>query len=282
MHATLVRFSENILHAADGTPLFVRSAELDIPVRADVLLIHGMGEHSSRYFHVAERLAANGFRLCAPDLRGHGRSGGSRGDVPDYHVLIDDVARVWEKTIAGNVPAFLYGHSLGGQLAINFISEKNPALNGAIITSPWLGLAFTPPRWKLALARIAMKIRPAFSQSTAMSPARLSRDPSFLSAMRDLDLVHHRMSARMFFAVTKGAARARGSASAFSSPLLMIHGIADPVTSAAATESFFQNAPAADKTLHLYPEALHETHNDLGRERVLCDIVEWLESHCGS
>ena len=274
-----VRFLEKMLSAADGTPLFVRSAELGNSTRGNVLLVHGMGEHSSRYFHVAERLAAHQFRLCALDLRGHGRSGGRRGDIAGYHVLVDDIARAWEHFTAGESPTFLYGHSLGGQLALNFLLQKKPALTGLIITSPWLELAFAPPRWKLALAHLAMRIFPSFPQQTALNPERLSRDLEFLSAMPDLELVHHQMSARMFFALSRGAACALDAAPSISTPLLMIHGAADPVTSAMASQRFFQNVASKDKTLHLYPDALHETHNDLGRERVLDDIVRWLEGH---
>ena len=76
-----------------------------------------------------------------------------------------------------------------------------------------------------------------------MSPARLSRDLDFLMAMPDLHLVHHRMSARMFGALSAGAASASRDAARLPYPMLLIHGSRDPVTSVAATEEFFRRPP---------------------------------------
>lgn len=179
-------------------------------------------------------------------------------------------------------PGFLYGHSLGGQIVINFVAEKNPAAAGVIVASPWLELAFVPGWWKLMLARFALRVWPGFPQRTPVNPARLSRDQAFLQTLRDLDLVHHRMSARMYFELMLGATRAKRHATEFRLPLLLLHGTEDPVTSPAATEEFFNAVPCADKTLHLYPDTLHETHNDICREKVIGDIVAWIDTHMRS
>lgn len=276
-----IHFCETILTARDRTPLFTRSAVLDqnTKIKAGVLLTHGMGEHSARYFHVAEFLAKHGYRLCAYDLRGHGRSGGRRGHIDRYEDLLDDLEIVMNHHAREGVPLFLYGHSLGGQITLNFLQRRHPAVRGAVITSPWLRLAFQPAPWKVLLAKITLKFWPTFTQDAPDDPAQLSRDPDFLASMPDSDLTHNKMSARMFNELLQGARRASMEAFQCSYPLYLAHGADDPLTSAPATESFFKNAASPDKTLKIYPSMRHETHNEIGRETVLADIVEWLDAH---
>jgi alpha-beta hydrolase superfamily lysophospholipase len=62
---------------------------------------------------------------------------------------------------------------------------------------------------------------------------------------------------------------------------MLLHGGSDKITSAEATQEFFTAAGSADKTFKMYPDARHETLNDLGREQVLADIVAWLEQRIG-
>jgi alpha-beta hydrolase superfamily lysophospholipase len=267
--------------ARDDASLFVRSWDpADAAPRATILLTHGMGEHAGRYNHVAERLTAAGLRVLAWDLRGHGRSHGERGDIAHYSLLEDDLQELWTLAAAegGPQPVFLYGHSLGGQITLNFAVRHRPPAAGLIITSPWFRLAFTPPRWKISLASVAARLWPSFTQDTDVVPTRLSRDLDFLTAMPDLDLMHHRMSARMYHALTAGAVRAAREAVALPYPILLIHGECDPVTSVDATKEFFHALRSLDKSLVIIPDALHETHNDLCRQSVLDSITAWLQA----
>ena len=269
--------SREWLHALpDGTQLFLRSSSpAPDSVRGGILLTHGMGEHSGRYTHVVERLNAAGFRVLTWDLRGHGRSQGRRGDIRNYDVLLEDLLAVWSIARSEPGPVFLYGHSLGGQITLNFAVRHRPETAGLIVTSPWLRLAFTPPRWKLILASITARVWPSFSQDTEVVANRLSRDLEFLQAMPDLDLIHHRMSARMFRALTTGASRASLDAAQIHCPILILQGSNDPITSVEATREFFQSLQARDKSLVIVPDALHEPHNDLCRDAVLDQITAW-------
>jgi acylglycerol lipase len=274
--------SRHWMHTArDGTPLFVRSSPPpDGAIRGSILITHGMGEHAGRYDHVIHRLNAIGLRVFTWDLRGHGRSGGGRGDVGGYPLLVDDLLEIWglaSSEAAAGGPMFLYGHSMGGQITLNFAVRHRPEAAGLVITSPWLRLAFAPPRWKLSLAWAAARVWPSFTQDTEMTASRLSRDLDFLKHMPDLHLVHHRMSARMYRALTEGASQATRDAVQLSYPMLLIHGANDPVTSVEATKQFFHSLQSRDKSLVIIPEALHETHNDICRETVLARITEWLE-----
>lgn len=264
------------IRADDGLVLAVRAAVMAGPVVAEVVLVHGLGEHSGRYEHVAAVLAGRGLRMCAWDLRGHGRSGGVRGDAERHAVLVEDLARVVAHFTEKGRPWFLLAHSLGGQLALRYLEERQPDCGGAVILAPWLRLAFNPPWWKLALARGALRVWPAFAQRTGNGWTRLSQDTAHLAALPDAELVHHRLSARMYFALRAAGETALAEAARLRVPLLLLHGEADPITCAEATRELYARAGSADKTLRTYPGVRHEIHNDLGREQVLAEVADWL------
>jgi acylglycerol lipase len=264
-----------------GVALHFRVAEVAGPVRAEVLLTHGLGEHAGRYAHVAAALAARGIRVMAYDLRGHGRSSGRRGDVEKYDDFLDDLRAVSAQAPWSGRPVFLFGHSLGGQITLRYLQRDRPAVAGAIVASPWLRLAFAPPRWKLALARVAMRVAPGLRFSTGMRVERLSRDAAHVQAMADPHLMSQRISARMYFAVAEAAAVALRGAGDIQVPLLLLHGDADPVTHWRTTETFSQVPGPAERTLRIYPGVLHEAHNDVGRDRVLQDVADWIVRQVG-
>ncbi len=273
-----MKYQEQILTTRDGIRLRVRAAKMDAEARAVAVLTHGRGEHSGRYGHVVEAFAARGVRVWSYDLRGHGRSGGKRGDVPSYDALLDDLGCVVALAQVEALPLFLLGHSLGGQITLNYLLQRETSCRGAVVASPYLRLAFAPPRWRLALADAARWLWPSLTQPTPMPWSRLSRDQDHLASFPDMELMHHDISARMYHAVKSGAVGALANAARLRTPLFLIHGADDPVTSVEATREFFQRAGSADKTLTIYPEMLHETHNEIGRERVFSDVIGWVEA----
>ncbi len=272
-----------MISAAEGVSLRLRTVEMpESEVVAEVVLTHGFGEHSRRYEHVAAAFANCGIRAWSYDLRGHGRSGGRRGDASNYGLFLDDLAQVLECASSTLNPCFLLGHSFGGQITLRYLQERRPAISGAIICSPWLKLAFEPPWWRIALARLALRLCPGWTQNTPARVAHLSRDQEYLLSMPDLDLMHRMLSPRLYFAMVEAGQKALAEGGALQVPILLIHGDADEVTCARATQRLYERVASKDKTLALYPDARHETHNDLCRDRVLADICGWINDRVGS
>ena len=270
--------AEDFLSVGRDGRLFTRLAKPQGAARAVVILVHGFGEHLGRYGHVAESLVARGFAAVGWDLRGHGRSSGARGDTVDSDCLVDDLAAVCARFRSESDPLFIFAHSLGGQIALQLL-EKDPGVcRGAVIASPWLRLAFNPPVWQLVLARLMMRFWPGFAQRTEMRRDRLSRDLAHLNSFPDLELVHNRISARMYFSARAAGERAFTGAGRLRTPLLLLHGDDDPVTSHHTTCEFFERAGSDDKTLRIFPASRHETHNDLDRDLVLREVGEWIEA----
>lgn len=274
-------FEEQSAPGRGGTTLFLRVARFAGPVRAEVVFTHGLGEHSARYAHVAEAFAARGLRLWSYDLHAHGLAPGVRGDAPGYETFLDDLACVLGHVPGEGRPLFLMGHSFGGQITLNYLLERGGACRGAVVASPWLRLGFKPPLWRRTLARLALRIWPRFRQHTPDDRSRLSRDLEHLMALPGPELMHHRLSARLYFTLVEQGAAALAAAPRFCFPLLLLHGAEDRVTSPEATREFFNRAASADKTLNIYPEARHEVHNDLCREKAIGEITSWIEARLG-
>ena len=83
---------EGSFKSSDGLDLFERRWEPDDEVRANLVLIHGYGEHSGRYSHVARALNDVGVAVHTYDQRGFGRSPGKRGYIRRFDDLLDDLA----------------------------------------------------------------------------------------------------------------------------------------------------------------------------------------------
>ncbi len=260
--------------------LFARLWPAEAP-RAVVCLVHGLGEHSGRYAPLAAYLNAHGYTLLAMDLRGHGRSGGKRGHIPTYADALDDIDRLLERAADEfpETPRFLYGHSLGGNLVINYILRRpTDDLRGAIASGPWLRLAFQPPAYKVWLARLAGRLFPALLQPSGLNPHHLSHDPAVVQAYMDDPLVHDRISAALFLGVYEAGLWALQHADRLTLPLLLMHGSADQLTSPEASREFCEKAGEAC-TLRLWEGMYHEVHNEPEKAQVYRVVKAWLDDH---
>ena len=91
-----MRHTEFKLKTFDGLQLFGQSWQPEDKTRAVVCLVHGIGEHSGRYIHVADRLTKAGYAIFTFDLRGHGKSEGLCGHIPSYEALMQDIFSLLE------------------------------------------------------------------------------------------------------------------------------------------------------------------------------------------
>jgi alpha-beta hydrolase superfamily lysophospholipase len=262
----------------DGLRLYGRGWRPDGTPKAVICLVHGLGEHSGRYRHVADHLTRRGSALLAVDLRGHGRSEGRRGHTPGYETLMEDISHLLSE--AGKrfdgIPLFLYGHSMGGNLVINYAIRRNPRLRGVIASAPLLRTAFDPPRWKTILGEIMRIAWPTMSTSNGLPTRYLSRDPAVVSDYDGDPLVHDRVTVS-FLDIRRAGLWALERAGDFPLPLLLMHGGEDRITSSQASIEFA--AEAGDVcTLKIWDGFYHEVHNEPGKEKVLACISEWLDS----
>lgn len=264
------------MRSADGAlSLYTRAWPAAEP-RAALVICHGMGEHCGRYAQLAGELAAHGVSSFAYDQRGHGRSPGKQGHVDRFAQLTDDLDRVMDAAAErhAGLPLFLMGHSFGGLVALRWLQTRAPRVRGAIISAPLLEVALVPPRWKMALSGVLSRWAPSLSFANEIDPADLSKDPAYVKAYREDPLVHDRITPRMYTEMMAAAAAA-ASEPLPELPLLFVVPGKDRICLPDATLRLCGRL-AGDVTVRHFPEARHESFNDLERRAVVADISGWL------
>ncbi len=273
-----MKHSEFEFKTFDGLSLFGQNWQPEDRPRAVVYLVHGIGEHSGRYVHVADSLTQAGYTLISFDLRGHGKSEGPRGHIPSYEGIMQDISSLLEVTNKKfpQLPLFLYGHSLGGNLVLNYVLRRQPHLKGVIATAPWLRLAFEPPASKIALGKMTNCIWPSFSLKSGLDTKALSHDLEVVHTYENDPMVHDHISARMFISFYQAGQWALEHASEFSLPLLLMHGGDDKIISVKASHEF-ANTKTKNCTLKIWDGLYHEIHNEPEKEEVFKFLIDWLD-----
>ncbi|MBA3647940.1 MAG: alpha/beta hydrolase [Chitinophagales bacterium] len=278
-----MKHSELSWTASNGKKIFAQYWKPDTPPIALVCMVHGFGEHSGRYAHVAKFFSDNGIAMVAYDMIGHGKSEGKRGHTPSYDFLIDQVDDLLKQADKNfkNIPRFLYGHSLGANIALNYLLRRNYQernIKGIIISSPWFRLPFDPPTFQVILGKIMMKIWPSFTQSSKIDTKSISSDPSEVKKYEEDPLIHDKISPMLFFPAIDAGIFAQEQSHKIHLPMLHFHGSKDRLTSHEASIAFSKNEKY-DYSFRLFEGGFHEMHNELNKDEVMNLIVNWIKNH---
>lgn len=252
--------------------------EIDNP-QAVLCIVHGMGEHAQRYEELAGFYNQNQLAVIAFDHRGHGTSPGPRGHVRDYDVLLESVDTLLEKAKEKypNKPLIVYGHSMGGNIAVNHALRGKAKADVAayVITAPWLKLSFDPPAVKLLIGKLMRKVYPRFTEKTALDASKLSHVSAAVEAYKADPLVHDSMSTSFFFSCHEAAAWALENTDKLKTPMLIMHGEDDTITSPKGSQIFAERASKL-VTLKLWEGLYHEIHNENERFDVFQFSLDWM------
>jgi alpha-beta hydrolase superfamily lysophospholipase len=264
----------------DGTELLVRHWSATGEPWASALIVHGIAEHSGRYEHVGEWLAAAGLDVHAYDSRGFGGSAGRRAWVDrwsrNHDDLEDRLAVV--RVMARGRPVVVYGHSLGGLIALGYAvaDPPRPLPDALVLNAPAIDAAV--PGWKRAVARVLGAIAPTVSMSNDFDGGLLSRDPAVGARYLADERNQHRTTTRFGAEALAEQVRVRAALARLSIPTLVTHGAADRLVPTASSEPL---AALPGVTRRTYPELRHETHNEPEGRAVVDDIVGWLRATVG-
>lgn len=267
---------ELTLKRTAGAELFAQCWASEAGPRAVLALVHGFGEHTGRYAHVGEWLARKGFALYGVDLPGHGRSSGRRGVTSRAELLevTGDLLRDTKARFPG-APVFLYGHSLGGAIALIAALTDSPEVEGVIVTSPLVRLAVPAPAWKVTLARLMASVAPSFTMPNPLVLADLTRDPRMVEAVRGDPLYHNTTSARLGWDIISWEKWFESRRDAVALPLLFMLGAEDRIVDPAAAIALAGRL-SGNVTLKVWDGLYHELHNEPEREAVMEYMTSWM------
>lgn len=264
------------LTAKDGLQLFYQKWSAD-KEKGLLCLIHGLGEYSGSYSNMAQYLTDKGYSLAALDLRGHGRSRGKRGHAGSYGLLMSDID-MFISHAAGNspeLPRFLYGHSMGGNLVLNYCLRYSTSLAGVIASGPWLKLVKDPPGLKVVLSRIMDVVYPSLTMNNGLkSEALYHKEERTEDYFKD-PLFHSMISARLYRIISESGLWALDHAGELKLPALVMHGGADKITSPQASMDFVKKAPQAG--LKIWDDFLHVLQNEPRHDEVFQYVVDWMD-----
>jgi acylglycerol lipase len=267
--------------AADGTSILVRHWPAANEPWAHVVLVHGIAEHSGRYEHVGDWLAAAGLDVVGYDLRGFGGSGGPRAWVDRWSRHHDDLEErvVSARAGAAGRPIVIYGHSLGGLIALGYAlsDPPRPLPDALVLSAP--ALDSTVPGWKRVLARGIAAVRPAFGMANDFDGGLLSRDRTVGERYLVDPLNQHRTTVGFAVQAFDEQGRVRSALRGLTIPTLVYHGEADELV---PTEVSLPLAELPSVTRRTYPRLRHESHNEPEGVEVVADAVAWLGSTVGS
>ena len=267
----------------------------DLPPRAVVLMVHGLGEHAGRYAHVAQQLLDWGFAVRAYDQRGHGESGGARGGLPSETLLLEDLAEVVDDTrqralrlprattgteVGKSLPLILLGHSLGGLVAGRFVSLGTRPVDGLVMSSPALDPGLS------AIQKLLLSILPVLAPNlrinNGLKPAYISHDPQVVRKYLADPLVHAKISARLASFIASAGPATVAAASHWVTPTLLIYAGADKLVDPAGSRAFAKAAAAGPGakvlTVKCFDELYHEILNELDAAPVFTALKAWLDS----
>ena len=272
---------ETSYSAHDGKKLYLQAWMVESP-KASMLLVHGLGEHSSRYVHLVEKLNGIGISVFSFDGRGHGKSAEGKPDAyfDSYQDYLKDIDALFGKvkSYVPGVPSFLYGHSMGGGLVAAYALDYKPEAAGVILSSPAIKEDEGTSKLLMAVGGIMSKYFPRF-KALKLDASKISRIPSKVEKYLNDPLVYlDPIPARTANELLVMMRYIQKRAVDFDLPLLLIHGSADGLTNPKGSEMLAEKAKSKDKTLKIFPGGYHELINDSDREEVLELICQWLKN----
>ncbi|WP_314002242.1 lysophospholipase [uncultured Paenibacillus sp.] len=273
-----MRENEGTFRGAGGTELFYRAATpADRVPKAAVLLVHGHGDHSGGLYGLITRLTDNGCTVYAPDLRGHGRSPGTRGFIRSWDEYREDLHALRTRIDAEqpSLPLYLMAHSLGGVISLDYVVRHGAGVAGLAAIAPAISYEATPLGKLLVLAM--GRFKPDYTVEKTGDLRQLTRDPDMLAKLQADPLRHNTVTPGLGRGLLRTLPMLTKSASSIRLPLLLQYGLADEITPPAELHRFFDSVGSPDKQRIAYEDVRHRPFDDLGRETFFADLLGWLD-----
>jgi alpha-beta hydrolase superfamily lysophospholipase len=292
-----------LLDRGDGAKIQVYRWSGDGAPRAAVQISHGLAEHAGRYARLAEALTGAGYVVYASDHRGHGPSASAQdlghfADADGWRKCLDDLWAVNRRiaTDGAGSGIFFLGHSMGSFFGQQFISEHGESLVGAVLSGSNgapaaiadIGrLVARAERWRLGgRGHSPLLLKMLFGDfNKPFQPARtdfdwLSRDAKEVDKYVADPFCGFPFSTQLAIdlldALKPLTAPATIARIPKALPIYIFSGERDPVGPNLQGLIAAYRAAGLKVWTKIYPEARHETLNEINRDEVTADLLAWL------
>ena len=238
-----------------------------------VIISHGLAEHCGRYDFITKKLNEANYDVIRYDQRGHGRSKGKRGKLKSFHDFIDDLHVLVLGEKKKNKKIFILGHSMGGSV-VNLYAAKYGDIDGVISS----GAATDTPKEAKFMKYLGFWWLRWMPKKTSFGDT-LCRDESVVKAYIEdpyvLPKFYVSLAGEMFIS---GVRFLRKNISNITMPILYLHGAEDEIVNPKFSRTMYEKVPATIKSIIIYENNRHEIFNDFDKEKVIGDIIYWLDS----
>ncbi|MCL5807077.1 MAG: lysophospholipase [Deltaproteobacteria bacterium] len=276
-----MKHQEGVFMGVRKTALYYQGWLPEGEVRAVLLVVHGLAEHSGRYMNLVHRFVPLGYAVYGIDHIGHGRSEGRRLHVESFVDYTEplrtcaDMVRCWQP----DRPIFLVGHSMGGLIGALHLVDRQEALTGAVLSGPAVKAPGDIPKTVIFIGRILSVLLPRLGM-VRLEAEGVSRDPAVVKAyLADPLVCRGKMTARLGAEMLRAMERVGVEADRIRLPLLILQGGADRLVDPSGARLLYEKAASPDKKLIVYEGFYHEVFNEPEHDRVLSDVEQWLEGH---
>jgi len=248
--------------------------------------VYGFGEHIGMYETTGGDLSSLGYAVVVHEQRGHGPMPGKTprerraalGVVPSYAWFLKDITTV--RGLIGTwypgSPVFLWGLSMGGNIAANYVERvTHPPYDKVVLESPWLRLHQPMPAAVSAVARVVGTLHPRLAVSSRLDLDAVTRDLGETDKLKQDWVYHDRISFRLYTQVKDAGEYAIAHADDIALPALVLTGTGDRIVSVDAIREMARRA-GANVTLREFDGAYHCLHLDVNKAEVLSAVVEFL------
>jgi len=274
--------SDGSFQSGSGANIFYRCWAPAEP-RAVLLLAHGLAEHSGRYGDFASFFADAGIATYALDFPGHGRSDGKRGHVRDFQEYTEALGALLSlaREAHPDIPFVLFGHSMGGLIAADFLLQHQSEFVAAVLTGAAIQSPQQPSSIVIFINRVIASVMPRLGV-LRLDASGISRDPQVISDYENDPLVYRgKATAGLVTALFSAMKRVVENATSIRLPMLIMHGSVDSLTAVEGSELLHDSISSGDKKIVIYDGLYHEILNEPERKNVMADILQWLESRIG-
>lgn len=232
-------------------------------IRRSFVFFHGQGDFIDRYPDLLQPIIDEGSEIIMTDLPGHGRSCGTRGDVPSL-AFVDRLFRDSFAQLTPEVPKGVCGHSMGGMIALWLFLKDPASFQFAWFSSPLLRPGYQISSLERLILLAAAAAFPERTRSTGVRASDCAPASSDLAPPASSPLHHARISLRWARELVhlEQIIEDRFSLISDGPPILFTQGLKDLVCPPEFLMEKLRAQATPNVTLTNFPEALHEPFRD--------------------